>query len=707
MRQMIFLLALVSAFGMAWADTVAQIKQEISTPSSAGGSAKAGPYALVATAAGQPSPPNEARAGRYSLFSGYLFTLAETTGNRPPVLITAIANQTLVVGGPPLTRTLREIFSDPDGDALTFSTSSSNSNTAEASIIDSTLNVIPFGIGTATITINAFDGKGGLRSTSFIVTVIPNQITEPVTNEPPRLGAPVTLVITPPQNFQPTIRQLFYRTGGKRNYQMLDLTAVGSQIEGTIPAATDSEMIRGIEYYILLSDGQAVVTFPATNPQESPAILRVQVPQLNFQLALQPRIHKMISVPLVLTTADIDAVLLDDYGKYDVLPRQWRIFRFENNDYAEHENIAAQFTPGNAFWLITRSGEVFDIENGLSVNSAQPAIITLQPGFNQIGNPFAFVVAWADIIASGNVQPPVFFDGVQYIFNQTTLLPFEGYFVFNQETVPVTLTVPPIETLGVALPVGSKVIASENDFIIKLTAAIPGTRFIDTENYFGFLEEATAGLDQHDFLEPPPIGEFVRASIAEDEKIYAGNFKPLNQNGQEWDVEITSTLLNQQVHITLLETGQLPAGFQHYVLDKDLLTIIPVNENSFTLKIDDTYPVRHLKVILGSKEFAEGNGDRIPLVPLKFALEQNYPNPFNPETTIRYQINQPGHVQLEIYNLLGQKIRALVNEVQPAGAHSTNWDGLDDAGRSVSSGVYVYRLRTNRSVASRKLVLLR
>jgi hypothetical protein len=94
-------------------------------------------------------------------------------------------------------------------------------------------------------------------------------------------------------------------------------------------------------------------------------------------------------------------------------------------------------------------------------------------------------------------------------------------------------------------------------------------------------------------------------------------------------------------------------------------------------------------------------------IPISFWLEQNYPNPFNPETTIRYQINQPGPVHLEIYNLLGQKIRTLVNEVQSAGAHSVNWDGLDDAGRSVSSGVYVYRLRADKSVASRKLVLLR
>lgn len=99
-----------------------------------------------------------------------------------------------------------------------------------------------------------------------------------------------------------------------------------------------------------------------------------------------------------------------------------------------------------------------------------------------------------------------------------------------------------------------------------------------------------------------------------------------------------------------------------------------------------------------------------PTLPEDYALEQNHPNPFNPTTVVRYAIPErhgEGVVRLEIFNLLGQKIRTLVQERQPAGAYSVTWDGRDEAGRPVSTGVYVYRLRAGDFVESRKMVLLR
>jgi len=90
-------------------------------------------------------------------------------------------------------------------------------------------------------------------------------------------------------------------------------------------------------------------------------------------------------------------------------------------------------------------------------------------------------------------------------------------------------------------------------------------------------------------------------------------------------------------------------------------------------------------------------------IPLEFTLYQNYPNPFNLITTIEYQLPQTGQVDLSIYNILGQKVTTLVSEKQPAGSYNVKWDATDFA-----SGVYLYRLETNRSfMSTRKLVLLR
>ena len=90
------------------------------------------------------------------------------------------------------------------------------------------------------------------------------------------------------------------------------------------------------------------------------------------------------------------------------------------------------------------------------------------------------------------------------------------------------------------------------------------------------------------------------------------------------------------------------------------------------------------------------------------SLEQNYPNPFNPTTTIAYSIAEPGHVYLRIYNVAGQLVRTLVDEVlAPEGVRPVAWNGLDDSGQPVSSGVYFCRLETKGFTQTKKLVLLK
>ena len=98
--------------------------------------------------------------------------------------------------------------------------------------------------------------------------------------------------------------------------------------------------------------------------------------------------------------------------------------------------------------------------------------------------------------------------------------------------------------------------------------------------------------------------------------------------------------------------------------------------------------------------------------PETYSLAQNFPNPFNPETDIRYGIANVGsraHVTLRIFNILGQEVRALVNEVQERGVYTVTWDGRDNPGNLVPSGVYLYRLTVNHGLWSetKRMVLMR
>ena len=92
--------------------------------------------------------------------------------------------------------------------------------------------------------------------------------------------------------------------------------------------------------------------------------------------------------------------------------------------------------------------------------------------------------------------------------------------------------------------------------------------------------------------------------------------------------------------------------------------------------------------------------------PQGFALLQNYPNPFNPSTIIPYQLSEPTHVRLEVFNVLGQHIATLVDREQPAGWYTATWHGTDAAGRAVAAGLYLYRISGTGPSETRRMVLV-
>ena len=92
---------------------------------------------------------------------------------------------------------------------------------------------------------------------------------------------------------------------------------------------------------------------------------------------------------------------------------------------------------------------------------------------------------------------------------------------------------------------------------------------------------------------------------------------------------------------------------------------------------------------------------------LTYKLDQNFPNPFNPETRFYFEIPKSHKVKIVIYNMLGQKVRTLLNEEFNAGFHIVNWNGRDDSGDLVPTGIYVYRIKAGSFIASKKMLLMK
>ena len=94
-------------------------------------------------------------------------------------------------------------------------------------------------------------------------------------------------------------------------------------------------------------------------------------------------------------------------------------------------------------------------------------------------------------------------------------------------------------------------------------------------------------------------------------------------------------------------------------------------------------------------------------IPNEFLMLQNYPNPFNPVTQIRYTLPQLANVQLKIYDILGREVKTLVSSEQPAGAYRIEWNGTNNFGAQVASGMYIYRIVAGKFVQTKKMMFLK
>ena len=640
--------------------------------------------------------------------------------------------------------------SDPDGDPLSL-ISVADPDGGATSIEGEEIRYTPdpgFS-GSDAFEYTVGDDRGGSAMANVTVTVNAFSISVSVDGE--AVAGNDALVRVSVAGFDPTSGDLSYRPSGQSAFESIPLTPDGDEYTATIPASAVT--LAGLDYYVELSDGSQTITFPSSNPQANPAHLRVTVPSATTSAPPPPDgTYRMVSVPLALNDASPAAVFVDDYGDYD--PEVWRLLRWqpETESYVEFPELGINLTPGTALWLATRVETTFDVEDGQSVDASVSVELILPPGFSQIASPFAFPVAWNAIEGSDLVGPPAIWDGIEYLLAQDILTPWEGAFVENTAGEPVTLTINPVSSTG-DFQQGPQPVASAgateqpqraglSRTAVRYAAALQissgvapvrasswaatarvgyGLRLVaeaenglrDSQNLAAFAEEAEEGRDRYDLGEPPPPGEHIRLSFLLEENAsprtsrLAYSYQPDQGEGAVWEVEVIATagLLRAgvvPVSITLVDEGARPDGYGIYVLDHDRATAINTENGLFTVTLSAHEPVRRLRLIIGTEEFAEAASQDMRLVPLDYTLNPAYPNPARGPITIAYQLATSSAVELAVYDLLGRRIAVLVDGEQDAGRHTRVWDA-----RGLASGVYVYRLRAGTFTDTGKLILIR
>ncbi len=198
----------------------------------------------------------------------------------------------------------------------------------------------------------------------------------------------------------------------------------------------------------------------------------------------------------------------------------------------------------------------------------------------------------------------------------------------------------------------------------------------------------------------------------------------ISQSSLDFNARRNEVIPSQNLDIT--NGGQLPLNWSATVLHTaSWLSINPAsgtNNGSITVSVTtDLNPLTYADTIVIEAPGALNSPAKIPVRlniatdvgdvpgnrPRSFRLSQNYPNPFNPATKIDFALPRSGHATLEVFNVVGQRIRVLLDDELPAGAHSAVWDGRETSGQMVGSGVYFYRLKSQNFSDIKRMVFLK
>ncbi|MCD4650771.1 MAG: T9SS type A sorting domain-containing protein [Candidatus Cloacimonetes bacterium] len=211
--------------------------------------------------------------------------------------------------------------------------------------------------------------------------------------------------------------------------------------------------------------------------------------------------------------------------------------------------------------------------------------------------------------------------------------------------------------------------------------------------YFMYAENLNAVIDSANYTTDiswdfNPISRAeskTNISITRDNRLQFNHFNLYRKTGAgEW--LFVDTLSTQTYHFEL---------FYAYIEHKFFVTV------DYAEGVSDSS-----EVLTVYWELPQGpNDENIPV--FETALHGNYPNPFNPVTSINFSLKQSGHVNIDVYNILGKKVISLVNEEMTAGQHTAIWNGKDANGKTVGSGVYFYRMKTGRYTGTKKMLLLK
>jgi len=505
---------------------------------------------------------------------------------------------------------------------------------------------------------------------------------------------------------------------------------------------------RGVEYWLSVQTDSSSLRYPSNDPQAEG--IPIKIPNLQEPAEHPGGRYRLLSVPLDFGSSlsgGIDALLTDQLGAYNTA--HWRLYEYDPSLQSNAEFLtvpAASFKPepGRGFWLITLASHQVDTSpiTGFSTPTGGDYPIALMQGWNLVGDPFDFPVAWSAVQKLPGMLDTDLraYDGATGAYtNPTELEPFEGYFLYAPQAG--NLLVPPVAAPSPAVrndrlaaggtrPAPVPIASNENSEDLWRCALRARTdHAADGSNTFGVNAVAKADLDPLDDMKPPPPpGPWVRVAFEhpdwhERSGAYDRDLRGPGTDGETWEIDVRSQTPGELVTLEIAELVPPPPSFALRLIDReqgssaDWLRAGPRGSGSTSAALDgDRTSARYrlmsfgprpyrLAIVAGTEDYVARSGQQILAVPTRATLDPGAPNPFSEAARLRFGLPRAETVTLEIYNVLGQRVALPIDRRPlPPGYHAAIWDGMIAGGGRAPSGVYFLRLVAGPEVLTRRLV---
>jgi hypothetical protein len=366
-----------------------------------------------------------------------------------------------------------------------------------------------------------------------------------------------------------------------------------------------------------------------------------------------------------------------------------------SNYFVEYDGLSNfVMNAGRAFWLLNNG--VCTITDSLvltqPLDSTGNARVGLHAGWNLITNPFQSIVSWSMVQAlNGNFTAPLwqFVDGG---FSPTdTLAPYTGYYFDNTASALDSLSIPFAGLPDPPYAVAKKADAGGWRVGIAVLSSISEEHALK----FGTAATAEEGVDALDYRKPRALAGIPAASFEKIEAdgstgSFAADIRPGVKDVEKWPFTVKWNG-RRPLELAFDGVAGIPEQWDAYLVDETAARSVNLRSSpsyTYTQAIDNA----RFFVVVGTPAAVKKELDAV--VPKEFALGANFPNPFNPTTTIPISVPTAAEVRLTVYNILGQEIRTLQAGPLQAGRYWFVWDGRNERGNPVATGVYLSRLTT-------------